>query len=207
MQKPRSMGSHQSARAKTVEWLTPPDWIEKLGYSGFDLDPCCPPNMPWETADVMLTKSQDGLTAPWYGRVWLNPPFGKEAVKWLRRLKAHGNGIALIPARTETDMYYETIWGHADSICFVQGRPHFHVATDTLFKFKNRAPVFVERGGRAPCNSGVPIALVAYGSQNRAALVTSELGVVVPMDKLMGAWPLVPQPKLADIVLREAVAA
>lgn len=29
-------------------WLTPPHIIEALGP--FDLDPCCPPTMPWRTA-------------------------------------------------------------------------------------------------------------------------------------------------------------
>ena len=34
-------------------WLTPPEVIRALGR--FTLDPCCPPVMPWRTADKMLT--------------------------------------------------------------------------------------------------------------------------------------------------------
>ena len=34
----RAMGSHQSHRAQTTTWLTPPHIIESLGH--FDLDPC-----------------------------------------------------------------------------------------------------------------------------------------------------------------------
>jgi hypothetical protein len=156
-----SLSGHQSASMKSATWLTPPEWIKKLGR--FDLDPCCPPDMPWHTAKVMLTEAQDGLSAPWEGRVWLNPPFGKEAVKWLRKLRKHGNGIALIPARTETAMFYECVWGVAHAVCFVQGRPHFHYPDGT----------------RAPFNSGAPICLVAYGMRNQEALYRSRLGIVV----------------------------
>ncbi len=44
------MGSHQSPRMKTDEWLTPPCILEALGP--FDLDPCAVagPFRPWPTA-------------------------------------------------------------------------------------------------------------------------------------------------------------
>ena len=159
------MSSHQSARMKSDEWLTPPEWIAALG--AFDLDPCTPETMPWPTASKRFTATDEGLAQPWRGRVWLNPPFGREAVKWLRKMVAHGNGIALIPARTETAMFYETIWPHADAICFAKGRPHFHHGN----------------GKRAAANSGVPICLVAYGSANVAALERARLGIVVAIPK------------------------
>ena len=147
------------------EWLTPPEILRTLG--AFDLDPCAPRVRPWETATRHYTVADDGLSAPREPkstRVWLNPPFGREAVKWLRRWGVeHGNTIALIPARTETAMFYETIWGVAAGVLFLKGRPHFH---------------YVD-GRRADFNSGAPIALVAYGSDNLEALRQSGLGFVV----------------------------
>jgi hypothetical protein len=104
-----SLSGHQSARMKNDEWLTPPEIIHALGL--FSLDPCAPINRPWDTAIQHYTITDNGLKLPWFGRVWLNPPFGREAVKWLRRLRDHGNGIALVPARTETAMFFETVWG------------------------------------------------------------------------------------------------
>jgi hypothetical protein len=95
--------------------------------------------------------------------VWCNPPFGREAVKWLEKMRDHGNGIALVPARTETRMFYSTVWGHSDGVLFLKGRPHFHYVDGT----------------RAPFNSGAPIALIAYGTKNLRALHDSGLGVVV----------------------------
>jgi len=158
-----SLSGHQSARMKNDEWLTPPEIVKALGH--FDLDPCAPIVRPWETAARHFTVEDDGLVQPWHGRVWCNPPFGREAVKWLRRMAAHGNGVALIPARTETAMFYETVWGAADAVLFMQGRPHFH---------------YVD-GRRAAANSGAPICLVAYGLDNVAGLVRSDLGVVLPI--------------------------
>lgn len=158
------LSSHQSARMKNDEWLTPPEILRKLG--DFDLDPCAPhpERRPWSTAKHHFHKEADGLAQPWTGRVWLNPPFGREAVQWLRKLVKHGNGIALVPARTETAMFYETIWNVADAVCFMKGRPHFH---------------YVD-GRRADANSGAPIALIAYGRDNVDALVKADLGKVVP---------------------------
>jgi len=161
------LSAHQSAKMKNDEWLTPPEIVSVLGI--FDLDPCSPVNRPWDTATKHYTVEDDGLTQHWDGRVWCNPPFGREAVKWLRRMAQHGNGIALIPARTETAMFYETVWGRANGVLFLRSRPHFH---------------FVD-GSRAAFNSGAPICLVAYGEKNLKALQESGLGVVVieyPLD-------------------------
>lgn len=96
-------------------------------------------------------------------RIWLNPPFGREAAAWLARMAEHGNGVALIPARTETAMFYASVWGAADGVLFIKGRPHFHRVDGT----------------RASFNSGAPIALVAYGRENLDALCSSGLGFVV----------------------------
>jgi len=156
-----SLSGHQSARMKNDEWLTPPSILKPLGP--FDLDPCAPVVRPWDTAAKHFTEADDGLGRDWRGRVWMNPPFGAEAAKWMRKLAAHGNGIALIPARTETKMFFESVWAKADAICFLEGRPHFHFVT----------------GERAAFNSGAPICLVAYGKKNAEALGNCGLGKTI----------------------------
>lgn len=155
------LSSHQSARMKNDEWLTPPEILKALGE--FDLDPCAPADRPWPTAKRHIALPVDGLQQLWHGRVWLNPPFGSEAAIWMRAMRDHGRGTALLPARTETKMFYESVWGHAHGVCFLRGRPHFH---------------FVD-GTRATFNSGAPICLVAYGKYDLAKLIESRLGVVV----------------------------
>ena len=156
----RSMGSHQSARMKNDEWLTPHYILEELGR--FDLDPCCPIRRPWETADRCVSKADnpDGLELEWYGRVWLNPPFGSQWPKWVLKLAQHGNGIALLAARTETQAFFQYVWQRATAILFLRGRPHFHYVDGT----------------KAAANSGVPICLIAYGKHNAEVLRDSGLG-------------------------------
>ena len=72
-------------------WLTPPHIIEALGP--FDLDPCCPPTMPWHTATRMVHWPDDGLKVDWTGkRVWCNPPYGREAIPFLRKMAENRTG-------------------------------------------------------------------------------------------------------------------
>ena len=143
-----SIGSHQSAKAKTAEWLTPPYIIDSLGY--FDLDPCSPLIRPWDTARKHYNIKDDGLKKPWEGRVWCNPPYGKETGKWLARCADHGNAIALIFARTETKMFFDSVWTRASALLFIKGRLHFHLPN----------------GSRSKDNSGGPSVLIAYGLSN-----------------------------------------
>jgi hypothetical protein len=161
-----SMGGHHSAAMLKDEWLTPPEIIRSLGH--FDLDPCAPASgrRPWETARRHYSVEDDGLSQPWHGRVWCNPPYGLEAARWLARLADHGDGIALIFARTETAMFFEHVWQKADAVLFIRGRLHFHHVS----------------GARAAANSGAPSVLVAYGNRNVHALKASRIeGVLIDL--------------------------
>lgn len=152
---------HLAPRSTSDEWLTPPALLAALGV--FDFDPCAPVNPPWQTAATMLTIVDDGLAQPWHGRVWLNPPFGRGVARWLARLVEHGDGIALLPARTETQPWHRYVWGVADAVLFMRGRPRFYRVD----------------GSQARHNCGAAIALVAYGLDNVAALRCSGLGALV----------------------------
>ena len=150
----RAMGSHQSARAETTTWLTPPEVVASLG--AFDLDPCAAPSpRPWATATRHIELPEDGLAADWgTSRVWLNPPYSFTAWEWLRKLRTHGRGTALVFARTETAGFVETVWNGATAVRFLHGRLHFHYPDGT----------------RAAANSGAPSVLVAYGHEDAQAL-------------------------------------
>ena len=151
------MGGHHRYEGATDVWLTPPAILNALGP--FDLDPCAPIDRPWDIASVHYTIADNGMMQPWHGRVWLNPPYGPETGRWLERLARHGNGIALIFARTETDMFFRWGWECADAMLFLRGRLHFHDA----------------KGTRAKANAGAPSVLIAYGQQNVSALAASGL--------------------------------
>lgn len=152
------IGSHTKPnRGQSNDWLTPPDLLKQLGP--FDLDPCCPPTMPWSTADRMFHfGKEDGLKLAWEAkRVYVNPPYGTEAAAWLNRLAKHGAGTALIFARTETDMFFEHVWKKATAVLFIRGRLHFYSV----------------HGVRAKGNSGGPSVLIAYGNADADRLKSS----------------------------------
>lgn len=136
-------------KPETTTWLTPPEFIRILGP--FDLDPCCPPDMPWETAKRMISPLEDGLKSKWPkdSFVWLNPPFTRgEREKWMEKMTSHpGGGIMLIPAATDTVAFQKNVFGEADALFFLYGRPHFHDV----------------HGDRSSANCGCAICLVAYG--------------------------------------------
>ena len=138
------------------EWLTPKFILDAL--APFDLDPCASVVRPWPMAAKHFTVEDDGLIRPWHGFVWCNPPYGNQTQKWFRRMKEHGNGIALTFARTETKMFFESVWGGADAILFIQGRLKF-----------------CDVSGAAHGTAGAPSVLIAYGATAVERLANSNL--------------------------------
>lgn len=137
--------------------LTPKYIPEALGQ--FDLDPCGAPG--WEIAELtyLLENGDDGLRDPWFGRVWLNPPYGKELTPFLSRLADHGRGTALTFAATDTRWFHDYIYDRATAILFLKGRV-------TLLR-EDGTP-FGANGGAASC-------LTAYGIKDAIALAKAPL--------------------------------
>ncbi|MDQ3634872.1 MAG: phage N-6-adenine-methyltransferase [Acidobacteriota bacterium] len=146
--------SFEKAKNSKVEWLTPPELVKKFG--DFDLDPCSPRNPPFVHATTNYTVEDNGLGKEWFGRVFCNPPYGRNLHLWLEKLKEHGNGIAVIFARTETKCFFENIWYDADALLFVKGRIKFYHISG-------------KQGG----TPGSPSVFVAYGRANAIALKES----------------------------------
>jgi hypothetical protein len=135
------------------EWLTPKYITDALGP--FDLDPCASVVRPWDIAPACFTVHDNGLLKSWTVRdtisargafVWMNPPYGQETKRWFRRLAEHNHGIALTFARTETQMFFESVWGKATAIFFFKGRVKF-----------------LDRAGKESGSPGAPSCLIAYG--------------------------------------------
>jgi hypothetical protein len=147
----RAFGFEKSGKGKTNDWLTPLALSQRLG--SFDLDPCGCPGMPWRIATTTyFLPDHDGLVEPWLGRIFLNPPYGRNVGAWAKRMAAHGNGIMLIFLRTDTAAWQRDILPFADAALLLDGRVRFYRPSG-------------ERG-----KSGTaPSVLVAYG-QNVEAL-------------------------------------
>lgn len=151
-----AIGGHHNPIPKSEVWLTPPYILAALGP--FELDPCAAIENPTWAAPSYYTEAEDGLSKPWAGRVWLNPPYTATKIGWwMKRMAHHHYGTALIFARTETAMFFEHVWRAASAVLFFEGRINFH--------FPN--------GQRAAANAGAPSCLVAYGDRDREILRTA----------------------------------
>lgn len=140
-----------SHKGKTNTWLTPLTLIRALGE--FDLDPCAFPGHP--TAKSTITLPNDGLKIAWSGRVWLNPPYGKEQQAWISKLQLHGNGIALIFARLETKWI----------------QPFLEKG---FFQIEGRLS-FLNEKFETDSNAGVGSILIPFGRKNIGAILASDL--------------------------------
>jgi len=108
-------------------WATPQAFFDQCAerFGPFDLDVCATP----ENAKCarFFTETEDGLSKPWSGVCWMNPPYGRAISKWMQ--KAYTSSLAgatvvcLVPARTDT------VWWHdfaaKGEVEFIRGRLKF----------------------------------------------------------------------------------
>jgi len=96
----------QTARTSDDYWT--PKWVFDALNITFDLDVACPPEGPAHTpCRAYYTQETNGLTSPWHGNVWMNPPFSKLS-PWVNKFIEHANGIALLPF--SKSIWFHTIW-------------------------------------------------------------------------------------------------
>lgn len=115
--------------SNTPEHYTPQNIIDAVVefFGEIDLDPCADPghHIP---AKMHYEEKDNGLIKPWHGKVYMNPPYGREIEQWVRRLTYfHEQGqvteaIALLPARVDTQ-WWQLIRDYY--VCFVTGRLTF----------------------------------------------------------------------------------
>jgi phage N-6-adenine-methyltransferase len=152
--------THESP-GKSVEWYTPSWVFDRLGMT-FDLDVCSPGA---EKTSVPATRHytivDDGLTSPWFGTVWMNPPY-TGIRPWTQKLAAHGDGIALVFARTDTAWFQEAA-ASATLLCFVARRISF-INGDT---------------GRPAGSPGTGSVLIAFGDKAADAVRMAGFGLCV----------------------------
>lgn len=167
----KTFSGHEISKVNySTTWLTPPPILDRFPMA--DLDPCASPKpQPWATAHTMWTEVDDGLNKEWFGRVWLNPPYGNEIGKWMQKMAEHCNGLAITYARTDTRWFHDWVAPFASSIYLFKGRLRFHRQNG-------------ERGNA----STAPHMLIAYGAVNAEMLSQFDLpGILcVPMNGQMG---------------------
>ncbi len=115
--------------SKTDLWSTPQDLFDELNNEfHFTLDVCADESN--RKCDKYYSKEQDGLSQPWVGTVWCNPPYGRGIGQWVHRAlfaSVAGNTVVmLLPARTDTKWFHDYIYKRDNvEIRFIKGRLKF----------------------------------------------------------------------------------
>lgn len=70
--------------SNTDLWETPQDLFDELDSEfHFTLDACALPTNA--KCKNYYSPEQDGLSQPWIGTVWCNPPYGRKIQSWVKR--------------------------------------------------------------------------------------------------------------------------
>lgn len=98
---------------RSDEHYTPKILFDTLKIN-FGTDVCAPTGgVSWIPAVKYYDKEQDGLKNPWYGTVWMNPPFSKPA-PWVEKFIKHQDGIALCVV--SRSIWFNQLWNASDAI-------------------------------------------------------------------------------------------
>ena len=130
--------------SKTDLWATPQDFFDKVAaeHGPFDLDVCALRENA--KAPVFFTPEDDVLKQEWFGKCWMNPPYGREIGDWMRKAYEAGQQgamvVCLVPARTDTRWWHD--YAIKGAVTFIKGRLKF---------------------GDAKANAPFPSALVIFG--------------------------------------------
>jgi hypothetical protein len=168
------VAEHEPSIGQSDDWHTPKEIFD--GLKGADgARPCASRSIPARPLTGRTTscrqksftpKEHDGLHQPWFGLVFMNPPFGcrRGHVPWLLKFFAHGNGIAICRAYTSSDWWHEVVVPNAQTLCFPNGKTKF-----------------IRPNGEIGTAPGHGVALVGMGKICNDALRKSGLGWFVEL--------------------------
>jgi hypothetical protein len=115
----------------SAEWYTPAPYVEAARevLGTIDLDPAsCELANRTVKAARFFDAGADGLTRAWYGRVWLNPPYGPLCAPFVARaLAEHAAGrvpaaVLLLNAYSVDTRWFRPLWD--ELLCFSYDRIH-----------------------------------------------------------------------------------
>ena len=142
--------------SERMDWCTPQDFFDELNAEfNFTLDAAA--TAKTAKCAQYFTPESCGLSQPWSGTVFCNPPYGREIGKWVKKAYEEAQRgttiVLLIPARTCTSYFHDYIYGKAE-IRFIRGRLKF---TD-----ENGQPVRDDSG--RPMGAPFPSMIVIYNT-------------------------------------------
>lgn len=137
-----------------------PKWIFDALNITFDLD-VASSNSPYVVVTALnkYTIEDDALIQPWYGRVWMNPPFSG-VTPWVNKWLDHGNGMLLVPL-SSNGKWVNRLWESEAAVMFLPPNLSFVGGLDGK-----------ESKHRWRCS------IMAIGEENIQTLIDSKIGRV-----------------------------
>jgi len=109
----------------TDMWETPQSLFDELNLEfAFTCDVCSTDEN--KKCEYHFTPKDDGLAMLWGGVCWMNPPYGREIGKWMRKAyesRLTATVVCLVPARTDTAWWWD--YAMRGEIRFIRGRLKF----------------------------------------------------------------------------------
>ena len=143
--------------SQTEEWATPQDFFDRMTeqFGPFDLDVSATPDNA--KCARFFTKEDNGLAQPWApARCWMNPPYGRDMGKWVRKAYEESQRgalvVCLVPARTDVAWWHD--WAMKGEIILLRGRLRFQRADGA--RLAHNGPAV--REGRKPAQCTAPFA-------------------------------------------------
>jgi phage N-6-adenine-methyltransferase len=115
----------------TPEWETPQDLFDELDriFGGFTLDPCATAENA--KCSRYFTVADNGLSQRWRGKVFMNPPYGREIGRWVEKAWRESQDgaliVCLLPARVDTRWWHD--YAGKGYVFFLRGRLKFSAAS------------------------------------------------------------------------------
>lgn len=149
-------------------WNTPRWFIDRIekALGRIALDPC---SNSWSEVraarEFRLERGKDGLSLPWRGLTYVNPPYGRAIAVWTARCADQaGEGaevIALVPSRTDT-AWWQAAARSCQAVVLWRGRFKFMTQgkeadpapfPSSVFYFGQRGDLFLAEFG----NDGIVV--------------------------------------------------
>lgn len=114
--------------SENTSWETPRELFRQLDrYFKFELDAAA--SRDNALCQQFWTEADNALVKPWAVATYLNPPYGDQIPAWMRKAKREGQSgntiVCLIPCRTDTEWFFDSVWYDVDVIIFIHGRVQF----------------------------------------------------------------------------------
>ena len=118
-----------SFKSKSHVYETPNSIFEPLQKEfNLQLDVCA--NQENHKLRTYFTEEQDALTKNWNTNFWMNPPFGRQLQKFVKKAQEESQknkviGVCLIPVRSNTKWWHKHIIDTNSEVRFIKGEVKF----------------------------------------------------------------------------------